>query len=306
MHTVYSIALSVNQPKLSACAMWNSSGITIANSANVEINPFAVFIDIKNTLYLVDRTSNTVQIRPNGSTVFNNIFVSNLTLSIGFFVSISGDIYIDNGNSSHISKWAFNTTNNSMVMYVNRGCISLFIDVNDTLYCSINNGHQVIRMSLDRNNSTLAMAAGTGCPGSSSNMLNNPFGIYVDHNFDLYVADTENNRIQRFHYGELSGTTVAGKAAVSFSFTLNKPTSVILDADGYLFIVDSGTQRIIRSGPSGFKCVIGCSTSSCLLPNHMCNPVTAIFDYHGNFYITNTNKNGIQKFALSANFCSKF
>ncbi len=142
-------------------------------------------------------------------------------------------------------------------------------------------------------------AAGTGCAGSESNMLNQSFGIYVDDNSNLYVADSGNNRVQRFRNGVSIGTTE------TTGLSLNKPTSVILDGDGYLFIVDSGNQRIIRSGPNGYQCLIGCSMPSCELPTQLCDPLTAIFDSHGNIFVTNQNQNGIQKFILSTNSCGK-
>jgi len=143
-------------------------------------------------------------------------------------------------------------------------------------------------------------AAGTGCAGSKSNMLNQSFGIYVDDNSNLYVADSGNNRVQRFPDGVSNGILVT-----TGSFILNKPTSVILDGDGYLFIVDSGNQRIIREVPNGYQCLIGCSTPSCDLPTQLCDPLTAIFDSYGNIFVTNQNKNGIQKFILSTNSCGK-
>jgi hypothetical protein len=303
IHAFCFIASSVNKPKFGPCASWNSNGITVANSTTNSSSPFRAFVDINNTLYVADQTKKTIQIQSEKSGTPTKTIVSNLTFSDGLFVATTGEIYVDNGNnSSHISKWLFNTTYSKIIMYINKGCTSLFV-IDNALYCSINDGHHVIKMFLNNNISILTTAAGTGCPGSTANMLDQPFGIYVDVNFDLYVADTANNRIQLFGHGELSGVTVAGKT--TDPFTLNKPTSVILDGDNYLFIVDSDNHRIIRSGPNGFQCLIGCSTSSCSLPNQLCNPLTAIFDSYGNIFITNQYKNGIQKFILSTNSCGK-
>ncbi len=298
--TSATIVSPVNKPKFSPCALWNSSGITIANTTTNGSSPFSTFVDINNTLYVADHTKKTILVWPEkgGST---NTIVSNLTFSDGLFVSITGDIYVDNGNSSHVSRWLSNTTTYSkIIMHINKGCNSLFIIMDNILYCSINNGHQVIKMDID-NVTDLTIAAGTGCPGSAADMLDEPFGIYVDINLDLYVADTGNNRIQLFNYGKLDGTTVTIP-----SFPLNKPTSVILDEDSNLFIVDSGNHRIIRSGGGESQCIIDYSMSSCTLPTQLCNPLAAIFDRYGNIYISNQNKNGIQKYILSTNSCSKF
>ncbi|CAF1016276.1 unnamed protein product [Rotaria sordida] len=299
-----SCASSVNKPKLNECASWSSNPIIIANSTTTDMSPFSLFIGINDTLYVADRTMKTIHIYPEKSGDSTKTIVSNFTFSTGFFVTITGDIYIDNGNNSHISKWSFDTISNDIIMYMNSECISLFIHIDNTLYCSIQNGHQVVKMSLNSNDSTFMTAAGTGCAGSTSDMLDQPFGIYVNINFDLYVADTGNNRVQLFYDGEMNGRTVAGET-LGKRFALNKPTSVILDADDNLFIVDSGNQRIIRLGSDGFRCLMGCSKSSCSRPNEVCHPLTAAFDSYGNIFIANQYINGIQKFLLATNSCDE-
>jgi DNA-binding beta-propeller fold protein YncE len=40
--------------------------------------------------------------------------------------------------------------------------------------------------------------AGTGVPGNSMLHLNHPTQIRLDHRFNMYVVDTENNRIQKY------------------------------------------------------------------------------------------------------------
>jgi len=189
-------------------------------------------------------------------------------------------------------------------MYVNRGCIDLFIDVNNTHYCSIDNGHRVVKMSLHDSTNMLMTAAGTGCPGSASNMLNESCGIFVDMNFDLYVADAGNNRIQRFPHGDLNGTTVAGYAA-AVSFTLYRPRSIVLDADGNIFIVDSDRHRIVRSSSKEFQCLVGCSGVSGSATDQLSNPWSLAFDSYGNMFVTDMNNDRIQMFILATNSCGE-
>jgi hypothetical protein len=116
--------------------------------------------------------------------------------------------------------------------------------------------HQVVKRWLNDNASTSSIAAGTGTSDSTSNALSNPYGIFVDINFDLYVADAGNHRIQLFRSGQLNGTTVAGVGSPSPTIILNQPTGVVLDADKYLFIVDEYNHHIVRSGPDGFRCIV--------------------------------------------------
>ena len=86
------------------------------------------------------------------------------------------------------------------------------------------NLHKVVTKSLNSISNTTTIIAGTGCSGSTSNQLYYPFGIFVNFNLDLYVADSQyNNRIQLFRFGELNGITVAGNTSVNTTITLNSP-----------------------------------------------------------------------------------
>jgi hypothetical protein len=185
----------------------------------------------------------------------------------------------------------------------NECCYGLFVDINDNLYCSINSKHQVIKKSLSNQANPSTIVAGIGTMGSSSNMLSRPWGIFVDINFDLYVADFDNDRIQLFKSGELNAETLVGTGAPG-TFTLNYPTGVVLDADKYLFIADR--YRIIGSGPNGFRCLAGCSGSSGVASNQLDKPMTLSFDSYGNMFVTDSNNNRIQKFDLLMNSCSKY
>jgi DNA-binding beta-propeller fold protein YncE len=147
--------------------------------------------------------------------------------------------------------------------------------------------------------------AGIGCPGPVANMLDHPHGIFVDENFNLFVADTDNNRIQRFESNKMDAVTVAGFGAF-VTFLLNKPTSVILDGNGYLFIVDSQNHRVIRSVSNGFECLFGCSGDSGASANLLNYPQTMAFDKHGNIFVTDFNNHRIQKFVLARNSCGMY
>jgi hypothetical protein len=269
-------------------------------------NPYGIFVDTYNTIYAADGTNNRIQVWLEGSINPTRTISGNISSPCSLFVTSSGDIYVDNGDYyGEVDRWLLNATNSIPAMYITQSCYGLFIDINNTLYCSLYGLHQVVAKSLDDISNTLKIAAGTGCPGSASNMLNSPHGIYIDINFNLYVADSTNGRIQRFQSGQLNAITVAG-AGVPGTITLFFPTSVVLDADGYLFIVDSYNYRIIGSGPTGFRCVAGCSGASGSASNQLYNPQTMAFDSYGNIFVTDLDNNRIQKFVLAAHSCGMY
>ena len=204
-----------------------------------------------------------------------------------------------------IDKWRMNGTNSEFVTTFNEDCYGLFIDINNALYCSSRYIHQVASTSLNDNNNTFIIVAGNTTSGSTSIQLSQPWGIFVNTDLKLYVADAGNSRIQRFQLGQQNGITVAGNGIPNNLF-LNFPTDVILDADDYLFIADDGNYRIIRAGTSNYSCVAGCSGSNGSAPNQFHNAYSLRFDSRGNMYVADEYNYRIQKFKLATNSCGEF
>ena len=216
------------------------------------------------------------------------------------FVTITGDIFVGT-SSSRVETWSSNATVAvPIISFCN--CWGLFIDIANTLYCSALSLNQVVSKSLNSDDNTMT-TFGTGICGNTSNMLCSPHGIFVHINFDLYVADCGNDRVQMFKSGQSNATTIAVSGA-SGTITLNCPKGVVLDGDDHLFIVDSYHDRIVGSDASGFRCVVGCSARGSAA-NQLFQPQTISFDSYGNMFVADTYNNRIQKFVLSSNSCGK-
>ena len=164
--------------------------------------------------------------------------------------------------------------------------------------------HRVIKRSLNSTNNQFTIVAGKSCQGYTSDMLNQPSGLFVTINYDLYVADTNNHRIQLFPTGQPNGTTIAGSEALG-SIVLVNPIAVVLDADNYAFIVEWGNQRIVGSGPDGFRCVLGCGGGLGAASDQFCYPRSMAFDSHGNIFVLDSGNNRVQNFLLTSSSCSK-
>jgi hypothetical protein len=303
---LFVVGLSYNQLKFSPCATWNPDAITFENIATMGSQPYKIFVNTNNTLYVTAQNPSQVLAWSEGiNTVTRNISVGS-NGPYGLFVASNGDIYVDNGAVNHrVDRWAWNATRSVTVMNVTGRCQSLFIDISDTIYCSNDGAHKVIKLSLNSGSNTAIIAAGNGTAGSASNMLYYPNGIYVDLQFNLYVADYSNSRIQFFELNQLNGSTLAGNGA-SGTVALNGPSDVVLDADGYLFIADRNNYRIIGSGPNGFRCVAGCTGTSGSASNQLYHPYSLSFDSYGNLYIVDIGNSRIQKFMLATNSCGKY
>ena len=283
---------SLNQPNLSSCAIWSPTATTFLDNNWVGQYPTGIFINEQNSVYITNRDNGSVVVWHNQTI---RIIPANLTDSWSLFVTTSNDIYVD--------RWILNETNSAIVIKMNSSCTGLFIDIYNSLYCSSASQHRVFKVGLRNNtNDPIITVAGVPCSGPVGNMLDHPHGIFVDKSLNLYVADTYNDRVQCFAFGQTSAMTVAGSDARK-SYPLNKPTSIILDANDNLFIVDSENHRIVRSIANEFQCVIGCSGGSGTSSNQLHNPQTMAFDTIGNIFVTDSNNHRIQKFNLIKNSC---
>lgn len=132
---------------------------------------------------------------------------------------------------------------------------------------------------------------GDGGPATQA-LLCEPFDVAVDHDGNLFIADTNNNRIRRVDAQTGFITTVAGSGPVngferfwtegSFSgdggpatqATLNTPTGVVVDAQGNLFIADGGNHRVRKVDTNGIITTFAADANA--------NKLT--FDGAGNLY----------------------
>ena len=305
-HSLFILAVSYNRPKLCPNASWNPNAITFANATIGGSNPFALFITNKNTIVTARSDNGQILIWHNNDTSNpTTTILANLTDPRSIFVTSDDQIFVDYGdNSGPVERWTLNGTRISSSTFLCGQCQGVFVDVNDNLYCSVPERHQVMRQSLSDPSTGITIAAGTGCAGATDRMLQYPLGIFVTIDFDLYVADHKNDRVQLFRWGERNGITVAGNGS-SGAIDLRRPRGVVVDGDGYVFIVDTDNHRLVGSGTDGFRCLVGCSKSPGPGSDQLYWPWTMSFDLDGNIFVSDDRNHRIQKFLLSSNSCGR-
>ncbi|CAF3540854.1 unnamed protein product [Rotaria socialis] len=125
--------------------------------------------------------------------------------------------------------------------------IGLHLDApSNSLYIANANSNNIIKWVVNASTWTLIAGAPNGQSGSTSTFLNNPYNFIFDPSGNLYVADTNNHRIQLFLSGQFNGTTIAGVTALSGSATnkFDSPQSLALDSNLNLYVADTGNDRI--------------------------------------------------------------
>ena len=107
--------------------------------------------------------------------------------------------------------------------------------------------HNVVRWVLGAGSWTL-VAGVTGSNGLSSTKLDGPLSVTLDYMQNMYVADSNNHRIQLFLAGQSNASTIAGVtgSAGNASNKFNQPYWAILDDQLNLFVADTFNYRIQR------------------------------------------------------------
>ena len=162
----------------------------------------------------------------------------------------------------------------------------------------------------------ITTVAGKGTPGFSgdgglatSAQLNNPFGIDIDVQGNLYIADTFNNRIRKVtRTGIIS--TVAGGTLSGFdgdggpatSALLNAPFGVEIGPDGSIYIADTFNNRIRKVSPAGIITTIAGSSSfgyggdgGPAISAEMNSPSSVKLDAWGNVLVADTYNNAVRQ-----------
>jgi sugar lactone lactonase YvrE len=238
-------------------------------------NPEALAVDAAGNLLIADTLDRIVRrVTPAGGIT---TVAGKPTSATGVHISFSGD-----GGPATRAELSFPTG-----LAVNRA---------GELFIADTENHRVRRVGAD---GTMTTIAGTGAPGFAGDggvatgaQLNEPRGLAVDQQGDLFVADAANHRVRRI---EPDGTitTVVGTGAPGFSgdegaatqAQLNHPIGVAVDSQGSLFIVDQLNGRIRRVSPGGLITTVFGETGSggsTALPYH---PAGVAIDRSGDLLV---------------------
>ena len=148
-----------------------------------------------------------------------------------------------------------------------------------------------------------------------------PAGTALDTSGNLYVADQNNDRVQKFDrdHNFVDKWGIAGTDGGQFA----NPAGVAIDASGNIWVSDTDNHRIQKLNSSGVfqkawgygvaggsaveSCIAGCQAGLPLANDGaFWNPRGMAIDASGNIYVADSGNHRIQKFDSGGNFLKKW
>jgi uncharacterized protein (TIGR03437 family) len=203
---------------------------------------------------------------------------ANLAYPAGITFDSSGNLYIADSSNSRVRKVA---TNGTISTYAGTGDFGDFGDTNVATKAGMNRPYSVafdqagnlyiadtyndaVRKVAASSNIMSSFAGNTmegfGGDGAAATAasLDTPTALVVDSAGNLYIADTNNNRIRKVGtdgnintFAGAGGAGSSGDGGPAISANLNNPEGLALDSAGNVYVADTGSHRVRKITPDG-------------------------------------------------------
>ena len=227
-------------------------------------------------------------------------------LPVGLEADGSGNVYVADKDNNRVQK--FTTTGQFVTKWSTTATVGVHpgdvaIDPSGNVYAL--NGWDCYSVGRYTPTGLLLTSWGSNCfnPNLANGEFHTPQGIATDSSGNVYVADTGNNRVQRFGPpGNFLAKWGSGPGSANGQF--NGPYGIAVDGAGNVYVADSNNNRIQRFSPTGtFITAWGAAGSG---DGQFNFPYGVATDSAGNVYVADVGNHRIQKFDPNGTFLTKW
>lgn len=260
-----------------------TAGATNGASTSAQFNaPVGVAADYEGNVYVADTSNHRIRkVAPDGSvTTFAGSGTAGSANGTGAAAQFNnptdvaigpmGNIYVADSSNHRIRKitpagvvttfagsGTAGTTNGSATVARFNLPRSLAADASGNIYVADTTNHRIRKVTPAGEVSTFAGSGTVGTTNGSATAarFSSPDGIALDKDGNAYVADRGNNRIRKVTtdgtVSTLAGTTAGSANGTGTAAQFTAPRGVAVDAEGNVFVADTGNNRIRKITPAG-------------------------------------------------------
>jgi DNA-binding beta-propeller fold protein YncE len=198
----------------------------------------------------------------------------------------------------------FSNGTGSSLNQLQSNCRGLYVNKLGDIFVLDSDNQRVLKWTV--NASSGILVAGGGGKGNGSTQLSDPHGLYVDElNSAIYVADTRNNRIQKYIDGSVSGVTVIDLVpANTVASSMYDPGAIFVDRTGSILVSEFGhITKWTPGAKDSIKVATGYQGSGDNLKYMMAASAFA-FDNLGNLYVLDWTNQRVLKFNSTSSSCT--
>ena len=192
--------------------------------------------------------------------------------------------------------------------------IGITVDAEGNVYVADRGHHRIRKLTRMGAEYVITTIAGTGDEGDEDEdgdigdggaateaQLDGPRGVAVDVEGNVYVADTGANRIRQIDLEGMITTIAGGEDGGDESVMmarLSVPRGVAVDADGVLYVADTGNNQIHKLDDEGMTAVAGVAglgDGGAATHARFLDPSAIAIDVDGTIYVTDTGNRRVRK-----------
>ncbi len=194
-----------------------------------------------------DWTRLRINVQTQAVTLFTNLVTDPVDLKC----MTGTNLYVLSRSTATI--FQFDSGGNLLRALTNIGATPTGLDVDaaGNVYVALSGDHQVAKYNPTANSFQLDSSfgsggrIGSGTAGNGNGQFNAPYDVAISPDAqEIAVSDSGNHRIQRFRTADGAFVAAFGSQGTNV-WQLNTPKGLAYDSVGYLYIVDSGNNRIV-------------------------------------------------------------